>query len=221
MNRYHLAFVLALPVLTATTAGSLAGMGRQDSFVQVTKTLPGRDTDTLVFKKNGKTVRCGMSGNATKEEDKALDRLKNRHSEPTEFDSGATLEMMMGAQTGTNAFDQTKGAVLTGYFVKLTPEKEESCNCGSPKSVDWDFHCFLAFTPSPNQNERIVFEVTPRMRFWSKAQLQKLVGKRIRITGWIADDFKHSGESEADSPGKPGNWRASCWEIHPVTNIEV
>jgi hypothetical protein len=34
-------------------------------------------------------------------------------------------------------------------------------------------------------------------------------------------DVGHAEESENIFPGKPENWRASAWEIHPVTKITV
>jgi hypothetical protein len=34
-------------------------------------------------------------------------------------------------------------------------------------------------------------------------------------------DVGHAEESENVSPGKPDNWRATAWEIHPVTKITV
>jgi hypothetical protein len=34
-------------------------------------------------------------------------------------------------------------------------------------------------------------------------------------------DAGHAEESENISPGKPDNWRATAWEIHPVTKFRV
>jgi hypothetical protein len=34
-------------------------------------------------------------------------------------------------------------------------------------------------------------------------------------------DTEHVGESENTAPGSPGNWRATAWEIHPVTGITL
>ena len=73
-------------------------------------------------------------------------------------------------------------------------------------------------------------EVTPRMRSWavewgwdwSAATLKKeLVGRRCRFEGWLLFDREHADESENTAPGARANWRATAWELHPVTSIEV
>lgn len=35
------------------------------------------------------------------------------------------------------------------------------------------------------------------------------------------EDRGHADESENTAPGARGNWRATAWELHPVTAIEV
>jgi len=164
---------------------------------------------------------CGMSGDARSTETVVLDLLKNRHEAPTVIDSSATLAALSAAKADSRAFDDLKGATVEGYLVKVTLEKGESCNCHSTNSVDWDFHCYLAPTADARLSERLVVEVTPRMRLKTLDQMKALIGKRLKVTGWLMDDTMHKDASEADNPGKRGNWRASCWEIHPVTGIEV
>jgi len=34
-------------------------------------------------------------------------------------------------------------------------------------------------------------------------------------------DAEHQGESENTATERAENWRATAWEIHPVTSIEV
>jgi hypothetical protein len=34
-------------------------------------------------------------------------------------------------------------------------------------------------------------------------------------------EAEHKGESENTAPGRPRNWRATAWEVHPVTAVEV
>jgi hypothetical protein len=45
--------------------------------------------------------------------------------------------------------------------------------------------------------------------------------KWVEITGWLLFDFEHVPEAENTNPGGAKNWRATCWEIHPVTSIRV
>jgi hypothetical protein len=76
----------------------------------------------------------------------------------------------------------------------------------------------------------LIVEVTPPMRDWAAAQrrdwstatLQRqLTGRRVRFEGWLLFDDEHDEESENTRPGDRDNWRATAWEIHPVTSIEV
>jgi hypothetical protein len=78
--------------------------------------------------------------------------------------------------------------------------------------------------------ERVVLEVTPRLRDaargrgedWSADTLRRtLTGRLCRFEGWLLFDSEHDEEAENTAPGRPGNWRATAWEIHPVTRIEV
>ncbi len=62
-------------------------------------------------------------------------------------------------------------------------------------------------------------EVTPAFRSprtgWTMEVLRGLCEHqaRVRISGWLLYDYPHVRDV--------GNWRASAWEIHPVTLIEV
>ena len=46
----------------------------------------------------------------------------------------------------------------------------------------------------------------------------------MKITGWLFFDDHHKLEADntdlGDNKGKK-NWRRTCWEIHPVTKIEL
>ena len=43
----------------------------------------------------------------------------------------------------------------------------------------------------------------------------------VRISGWLFNDWEHKGQSENMNPGGAHNWRATTWEIHPITAIDV
>jgi hypothetical protein len=75
-----------------------------------------------------------------------------------------------------------------------------------------------------------VLEVTPKFRQWAATQgmdwseetLQaQLVGHWVEFEGWLYFDVGHDEESENVAPGNPENWRATAWEIHPITKITV
>jgi hypothetical protein len=76
----------------------------------------------------------------------------------------------------------------------------------------------------------VIVEVTPRWRQMMKAQgvdwstrtLQKtLPGHWVKVRGWLLFDLEHAGAAENTHPGGRANWRATAWEIHPITALEI
>jgi hypothetical protein len=78
--------------------------------------------------------------------------------------------------------------------------------------------------------EQMVLEVTPYFERlvaaqggdWSEGKLRvTLLGRWCRFEGWIFFDKGHAKEST--NTFEEGNeiWRATAWEIHPITRIEV
>ena len=92
-------------------------------------------------------------------------------------------------------------------------------------------HIELVLDPMHNGGSaRMIVEVTPRWRYimreggidWSTRALRdQLLGRWVRVRGWMLFDAEHQRESENTAPGRPRNWRATAWEIHPVTSIQV
>jgi hypothetical protein len=88
-----------------------------------------------------------------------------------------------------------------------------------------DLHVHLRDKPQPRcftaegRGTQIVTEVTPSFQppktAWSLEALRGLCERqvRVRISGWLLHDFQHLDGI--------GIWRASAWEIHPVTKFEV
>lgn len=48
-----------------------------------------------------------------------------------------------------------------------------------------------------------------------------LEDKCAEVSGWMFWDRHHRGDAENTDPGAGNNWRATAWEIHPVTAIRV
>ena len=49
----------------------------------------------------------------------------------------------------------------------------------------------------------------------------KLRGRKVTFTGWLFFDAQHSPSARNTNPRGTHNWRATCWEIHPVTEMAV
>lgn len=119
-----------------------------------------------------------------------------------------------------------QAATIEGYLVRAIEENTgtgESCNCHNPQ-VLFDYHLYLADQPGVSIDRAIVVEMTPRWRSvnptWGTSSngysgfsvIEGLVGQRVRVTGWLLFDEEH-----LDQVGK---YRATVWEIHPVTLFE-
>jgi hypothetical protein len=161
---------------------------------------------------------------------RALGVLKNRTAIPitTDFDPTVTLEGLLQPGDDTGRWSDRKAARIQGYVVAVRQAGIEAANRFS--LTRRDTHVEVAARPDAAPTERVIVEVTPPMRDWARARgvdwstaaLQRtLVGRRCRLEGWLLFDSEHAGESENTNPGGADNWRATAWEIHPVTWIEV
>ena len=161
---------------------------------------------------------------------RAFNALKNRTAvpAPTDIDARVTLSAMLAPGDDRRRWQQNRAAIIEGYVVRVHDAGAESANCFSPNRLD--AHIELAERPDAAPTERLVVEVTPPMRErarqrdtdWSTVALQRnLTGRRVRVTGWLLFDAEHDEESENTRPGHRDNWRATAWELHPVTAIDV
>lgn len=98
---------------------------------------------------------------------------------------------------------------------------------GTP--VRWVYTCACGGFDTA-ENQRVIVEVTPKWRAymaqlgqdWSTATLSHTLKDHCaEFTGWMFRDSYHDDEAENTALGRPGNWRATAWEIHPVTAIKV
>ena len=113
----------------------------------------------------------------------------------------------------------------------LKPGGKETVNCGDTAKNHRDAHIELLLVPTDTAKQRrVVVEITPRWRAfmgsrgedWSTPTLKtRLEKKWARFTGWMFFDGEHDDESENTTPNRSENWRATAWEVHPVTAIRV
>jgi hypothetical protein len=185
------------------------------------------DDDLKTIKLNG--VDCGPEGSATSKAGKALDRLKNRYLAPgaDDIDPEVSLSALLAPGYDVNRFDSTKAATIRGYVVDVMVGGKETCNCEATAPDERDTHIELALSPHPPEIQRMIVEITPRGRkikgeAWTTPAVKKTFkGKWVEVTGWLLFDTMHINQAANTNPGNPGNWRATCWEIHPVTDIKV
>lgn len=173
---------------------------------------------------------CPPEGTAHSAKVKQLNVAKNRETPPNgnQIDADISLAVMLAPGDDEDRFDSQRGAVIAGYVIAVRPGGKESCNCEAKSPVDRDTHIELALSPRAPPTQRVIVEVSPRLRHkmkakgddWStEALTKKYRGKWVKVTGWMLFDFMHVEEAENTNPGGPDNWRATCWEIHPITSI--
>ncbi len=176
---------------------------------------------------------CGMEGDAKDAVAQQLNRLKNRYTAPdsAEYDTSVSLAAMVAPGSDMNRWSDSSAAEVVGYVYDVKNGGRESCNCHASNPLYRDTHIELVLDPmSSGGNKRVIVEVTPRWRAmmkasgtdWSTATLRTdLLGRWVKVRGWLMFDVEHVQEAENTNPGRAGNWRATAWEIHPVCSIEV
>src|SRR5438132_1462821 len=178
-------------------------------------------------------VDCGLEGTpGGSEGQRDLNRHKNRYEIPDEgeLDPDVSLPALLAPGKDVKRFDQEKAARILGFVINVKSGGSESCNCGATNPDERDTHIELCLAAAAPETQRVVAEVTPRLRMlkkkagedWRTPALEKAIkGKWVQVTGWLTFDTAHIKQAENTNPGHKGNWRATCWELHPVTDIKV
>ena len=175
-------------------------------------------------------LNCPSAGIALTKRAATLHRLKNRTTFPqaADFDSRVTLDALLQPGDDSNRWSNDRAARVQGLVIDVAYARPEATNCFNP--CGRDIHINIAKHNDAGQTEQVVLEVTPRLRAWAATQgldwsaetlHAQLVGHWVEFEGWLYFDAGHTSESENISPGKPDNWRATAWEIHPITKITV
>jgi hypothetical protein len=189
---------------------------------------------SLAWAQTGPTYNgCPMEGDARSAAVRALNRLKNRYTAPMpeQINPKITLASILAPGDDIGRWRVSQGATITGYVYDVKPGRIETVNCHAWDLADRDTHIELVLDPmNTGAAKRMIVEVTPRWRVlmgaqgvdWSTRALRdKFLGRWVRVTRWMLFDVEHKNEAENTAPGRPRNWRATAWEIHPVTSIEV
>lgn len=178
-------------------------------------------------------VSCDIHGSAHPDRPEyKLNEYKNRYNFPKDEDyaHGITINQLL-AGSNENEFPIDKAITLTGYVFNVKLGGVESCNCKTKDPAYRDTH--IELTPDAEHTgpeSRLIVEVTPRMRAlmavkgidWSTDELKStLIGHKVQVSGWLFYDSEHQSQAFATNPGNERNWRASCWEIHPITDLKV
>ena len=166
---------------------------------------------------------CPTSGVALTPQRHQFQQLKNRAALPqsSDFDSRVTLEMLLQPGDDRSRWANAGAARIEGHVVAASLGPLEAAHCFCRR----DIHIMLAPRLGAPPQEQVVLEITPRIETTKEWTMEKLardvVGRRVRFEGWLLFDSSHAGEAENTAPGRTNNWRATAWEVHPVTKIAI
>jgi hypothetical protein len=175
---------------------------------------------------------CGMAGSSVGAKGRALNRLKNRYAAPgpADMDTAVTLTALLEPGDDRTRWKEQRGATVVGYVRDAKPGGIETSNCLAADRRFRDTHIELVLDPMNAAALPVIVEVTGRWRAmmaargidWSSRTLRRqIVGRWVRVTGWLMFDSEHAGAADNTAPGRHRNWRATAWEIHPITAMEV
>lgn len=203
-----------------STTGSSSPSSGQDLFSALMTARKPAVGQPLV--ENGTTV-CGPTGDANDAKRQDLNSNKNRTDLP-----GTTDYVQIGwddlSNLPSDRITDFQGAPVTvvGFLShKINVENQgsgESTNCHLLGDTEVDWHMYLTKSPAQQISDAIIVETTPRTRpahKWRTGMLAPVVdaSTRVRISGWLIFDFEHTGVI--------GTERATVWEVHPITKIEI
>jgi hypothetical protein len=187
-----------------------------------------------VIKIQGKD--CPMEGDAKQEDEIKQNPYKNRYKFPkkSDIDESITIDYLLKAKGNDSKLKQDMAVKVTGYVRVVKAGSSETCNCHSTKVAFKDTHIEITPTKkSKGVKNTLILEITPRIRAlmfnegedWSTSELKsEYEGKMVTFTGWLFYDGSHEDEAYVNDPknkiGKK-NWRATCWEVHPITKVEI
>lgn len=138
---------------------------------------------------------------------------------------------------------------VVGYLYGAKAEGKESSNCQldpGDNNENVDFHIWIGFdegiaaklrnkqklTATEKKSvkqEAVIVEMTPQTREilhadeWTLDALKAALGRQVRVVGQLMVDNEHNVASQncGRSDATDLCWRASVWELHPVTEFQV
>jgi hypothetical protein len=192
----------------------------QDLFVQLMNARKPAVGQPLI--EDGQQV-CGPTGDTNRQTAKALNNNKNRTDVPgdTDYVDIAWDDLKDLPSNRKNDFVGAPVRVVGFLSHRVKVESDgsgESTNCHLLGANEVDWHIYFTKASAQPISQAIIIETTPRTRpqhAWTTDMLGPLVDSQtqVRISGWLMFDSEHVNVI--------GTQRATVWEVHPITRIEV
>ncbi len=177
---------------------------------------------------------CPPQGDATKAKIRKLNELRARTEEPTDDDYDDTIDVpaLIAPGDDSGRWQNDTAVEVTAFVVDVRDGGPSSSNCHATDAADQD--TILELSPGVDVSDpshRVIAVITPRWKRlmakngidWStRAMRARYVQKNVSIRGWLLFDSEASARSLNTAPLAGASiTRATAWEIHPVTGIEL
>lgn len=153
----------------------------------------------------------------------AMNRMKNRDGITGSIDHSITIDTLMKAREETD-IDEERPIQITGFVADVidgTPN--ETCNCARSDIADIHIDVVAKKADRNKKVKYVIVEISPRFQEKlgdMKTVKKAITGKWVQFTGWPTYDYKHRSNSR-NIKAKGNIWRATAWEVHPVTSFKV
>jgi hypothetical protein len=170
-----------------------------------------------------KDVGKTKAGKLPSVREQGLNVRKNRSKIPTAPQT-MTIAQLVKAKEETD-LDFNKAATVRGYVVSVEDgEPQETCNCARTDLKDIHIKIVAKESDASDNTKFVIVEITPRFedKLGHTADLTSMEHHWVTFTGWLTYDYIHRGNAFNRKKKKgPGVWRATVWELHPITSFVV
>jgi hypothetical protein len=177
---------------------------------------------------------CPPRGDATRSKIQALNEKKARLDQPSDedIDDTVTIDALLEPGDDRLRWQDGQGVAIDAYVLEVRDGGMASSNCHSSDPADQD--TVLVLSPGEDVSDkahRLIAVITPRWRRiaaesrldWSTLAIRaKYLKKYVTVTGWLLFDFEAASRAvNTASLGGADITRATAWEIHPATAIDL
>jgi hypothetical protein len=168
-----------------------------------------------------KDVGRNKAGKLPSVREQGLNVRKNRSKIPT-APQAMTIAQLVKAKEETD-LNFNKSATVRAFVVSVEDgEAQETCNCARTDLKDIHIKVVAKESDAADKTKFVVVEITPRFegKLGQTADLKSLENHWVTFTGWLTYDYIHRGNAYNRKRKKgPGVWRATAWELHPITSF--
>lgn len=162
-----------------------------------------------------------------------LNAFKNRNTFPSssDFNKSITLQDLVASDATEGKFSDSMAVEIQGFVGKVILGGRESANLHSTDPDKRTVRLYLSSSASDvDPKHQLIATITPFMiaaaakrgeNYTVEALRQQLLGKKVQIQGWLFYNVMHREEAYAENPDGQRIYRASCWEVTPVTSVKV